>query len=226
MIIDHLDVADAVANRYRGTSVDSAELRQVAYLGLTKAVKRFDPTRPESLVAFAVPTIDGEIKHYLRDASWAVRPPRALQELSLELNAQIPELTQRLGRPPSVEELEEATGRPRERIVEALAGGLGRRAVSLTTPIAGGGSRRLTLADTLQSEDDAIERFETELLVAQVLDSLPCLDRRLVRLRFFLEMTQTEIAEILGMSQMQVSRSLASVLEVLRVQLSRALAAT
>lgn len=221
VVLDYVEVADAVANRYRGTGLDIVELRQVAYLGLTKAVKRFDPARKRSIVAFAVPTIDGEIKHYLRDASWAVRPPRSLQELSLELNARIPELTQELGRRPTVDDLEEAIGRPADEIAEALRSGLGRVSVSLSAPVAGGGPRQLPLSDTLWETDEGFERVELGLLVAQMLASLTPAERRLVRLRFFLDLTQAEIAARLDMSQMQVSRALTRVLALLRSRFDR-----
>src|SRR5690606_5024522 len=110
VVLEYLDVADAVAHRFRSAHEDPQDLRQVAYIGLTKAVSRYEPERGDDIVAFAVPTISGEIKRYLRDATWMVRPPRTLQERGLDVSRRIADLEQRLGREPTSSDLERDTG--------------------------------------------------------------------------------------------------------------------
>lgn len=222
VVVEYLGLADAIAQRFLSSGVDPAELRQVAYLGLTKAVQRFDAVSGNGIVAFAVPTISGEIKRHLRDATWAVRPPRALQELSLELRARAPELAQRLGRPPTVSELAAAVGRPVECIAEALECGRGRTALSLDAPsgAADGDDEAVSLGGTLPAiVGDVEERIDLAITLSAALQTIPLAERRAVYLRYFRDMTQVEIAEQTGVSQMQVSRQLRRGLAALRREL-------
>lgn len=224
VILEYLELADAVANRYRNPALDMRELRQVAYLGLTKAVRRFDPARGDGVVAFAVPTIAGEIKRFLRDTSWIVRPPRALQELSLEIGPRTAELEQRLGREPTLAELARATGRTASRVAEAVTCNLGRRPVSLDAPVPGDPTERILLGDALPSADTDFERAELAMLLNRALEALTPSERRIVHLRFFEELTQSEIAEEMEVSQMQISRLLRRILSALRTQLTAGIA--
>ncbi len=221
-MLDHLELADALANRFRGTGADHRELRQVAYLGLVKAVQRFDPRTGTSLVAFAVPTILGELKRHLRDTSWAVRPPRALQELALEALDLAEELVQQRGTV-TTRELARELRVPERRVEEALRCAEHRRALSIDVPVsASDGGPGAVLGDTIPAETDAMEQAELRLLLAPALRDLSDTERRIVDLRFAQDRTQAEIAEVIGVSQMQVSRLLSRILAVLRAKLSAA----
>ncbi len=221
-MLDHLDLAEALANRFRGTGAEHRELQQVAYLGLVKAVQRFDPRTGTSLVAFAVPTILGELKRHLRDTSWAVRPPRALQELALEALELAEELAQQRG-VVTTRELARELRVPERRLEEALRCAEHRRALSLDAPVAAGdGAFDAVLSDAIPADTDEIEQAELRLLLASALRDLSEAERRIVELRFAQERTQAEIAAVIGVSQMQVSRLLSRILAVLRARLSAA----
>lgn len=222
VVLDYLEVARAVANRFRSATQDYGDLCQVAYIGLTKAVQRFEPSRGHDIVSFAVPTISGEIKRYLRDTSWTVRPPRRVQELWSELQAETPELTQQLGREPTVDELAEATGRSRSRVAEALRSVQGRIPLSLDAPADGGtDDGMIALRDLLASADDpGFERVDLACSISAACRELSETERRILRLRFYEERTQTEIAAELGVSQMQVSRLLRKILCKMRSALA------
>lgn len=227
VVLDYLDVADAVANRYQSRPQDLKDLRQVAYMGLTKAVQRFEPSRGSDIVSFAVPTISGEIKRYLRDSSWFVRPPRQLQELSSQLRTQLPALTQKLGHEPSIAEIAEETGFPVESVSEALQCDHGRHAVSLDAPQRDSSSEGdvLTLAGTLQDTDAPLARMELRAALADACRPLTPRERRILYLRFVQEQTQAEIARECGVTQMQISRLLSKIMRTLRDRLSPALLA-
>jgi len=217
VVLDYLDVAEAVARRYRSRAQDWDDVRQVAFVGLTKAVIRFEPSRGIGLVSFAVPTVAGEIKRHLRDRTWAVRPPRRLQELHLRLDAEMPELAQRLGRTPTLAELSAHLGEPRSVVAEALECGQGMRPASLDAEHEGpGGHEPVTLADLLGAEDDAFARAELLATLRRACLPLTARERRILHLRFYEEWTQEQIAAELGVTQMQVSRLLAKILATLR----------
>jgi len=218
VVLDHLDVAEAVAHRYRSPYGDAHDLQQVAYMGLTKAVSRFQPDRGNDIVSFAVPTISGEIKRYLRDTSWSVRPPRELQERSLEVTRQLADLSQSLGREPSISELADEAGMTREQVVESLGCLQGRRPSSLDAPVRD--DRGAALGDTIATDDDGYAQVELRTALAAACRDLPARDRRVLRMRFIDEMTQAQIAGEIGVTQMQVSRILARVLRTLRARLS------
>lgn len=225
VIVEYLGLADAIARRFHGSGVEPNELRQVAYLGLTKAIQRFDADSGSGIAAFAVPTVSGEIKRYLRDATWAVRPPRALQELSLELRARVPALTQRLGREPTVDELATEVRRTPARVAEALRCMGGRQALSLDAPVGSGDGDDdlpgVSLGDALPAyPEDMEERVDLSVTLRSALRAIPLNERRAVHLRYFGDMTQVEIAAEIGVSQMQVSRLLRRGLASLRRELS------
>jgi len=218
VVLDHLDVAEAVAHRYRSPYGDAGDLRQVAYMGLTKAVSRFQPDRGDDIVAFAVPTISGEIKRYLRDTSWSVRPPRELQERSLEVTRQLADLGQSLGREPSIRELADEAGMTREQVVESLGCLQGRRPSSLDAPVRD--ERGVDLGDTIATDESGYARVELRTALAAACQELATRDREVLRMRFVDEMTQARIADEIGVTQMQVSRILSRVLRTLRTRLS------
>lgn len=218
VVLEYLDVADAVAHRFRSAHEDPRDLRQVAYIGLTKAVSRYEPERGDDIVAFAVPTISGEIKRYLRDATWMVRPPRNLQERGLDVSRRISDLGQRLGHEPGMADIERDTGWSRDEVSAAL-GCLGsRRPVSLDAPA--GDDSGASLGDMMPTESSSISRFELRMALSMACRDLSHRDRLVLRMRFADEMTQAEIAREIGVTQMQVSRILARVLRALRERLT------
>lgn len=215
LVLEYLGVADALARRFRSPGHDAEDLRQVARLGLLKAAHRYREDLGPGFVQFAAPTITGELKRYLRDQSWAVRPPRSLQELRLRINAQRQELTQRLGHEPSADELALAVGAPASAVVEAQAAA----AAMVGRPLEGyaaDGQEQHPLSAVLGSEDPGYERVEDMSTLGGALSDATEADKRLLHLRFVEEMTQGEIALELGISQMQVSRLLRRLLDRLR----------
>lgn len=208
----HLYLVDAIATRYRGRGVDWDDLVQVGRLGLCKAISAFQPDKGSGFVAYAVPTIAGEIKRYFRDTVWAVRPPRRLQELQLELRGYEVHLSQILGHHPSDEELASATGVDESVLREARLAQRLASTVSIDTP----GESGRTWADHLATESDDYAALEARLVLRSAIGYLTRRERRIVRLRFELGWTQREIGAALGVSQMQVSRLLAQILTKLR----------
>lgn len=209
----NIGLAEAVARRFGGRGERHDDLLQVALVGLLKSVERFDPDRGLAFSSFATPTIEGELKRHFRDKRWAVRVPRRLQELMLEVNQAVATLTQRCGRSPTIDEIAVETHLSSEDVLEALEAG---RAI-VASPIenddretAGG------VIDRHGSIDHGMEAVEQRMIVSQLLDSLPPRERDIVVLRFYDGLTQSEIADRFGVSQMQVSRILARTLDRLR----------
>lgn len=217
----HMGFGSHLARRFWHRGMSNDDLEQVAWLGLVKAVDRFDPDRGVEFTSFAAPTVLGEIKRHFRDRGWAVRVPRALQERHLKLNHLVGVLTQSLGRSPTISELAVGAECSPDEVLEALEAGSSYRSASLDAPT--GEDRAATLGDQLDS-DDADERFaiENRLVVRDVLGAMPKRDQLLIRLRFIDDMSQRQIAERLGISQMHVSRLLTRSLAVLRSQLEDA----
>lgn len=194
------------------------DLEQVAWLGLVNAVDRFDPARGVEFTSFATPTVVGEIKRHFRDRGWAVRVPRALQERHLQLNRLIGELTQTRGRSPTIAELAAAVCCSEDEVIEALDAGASYRAASLDAPATCDGDG--SLGDQL--DDDSVDdRFtiENRLVVREVLQAMPKRDQLLLRLRFIEDMSQRQMADRLGISQMHVSRLLSRALASFRSHL-------
>lgn len=220
IVVEYLDVAEAVARRYSKQHQDWGDIRQVAYVGLVKAASRFDQTKGDDFVSFAVPTIAGEIKRYLRDNGWFIRPPRHIQELRSAIFAAVPRITQELGRDPEPDELAAGLGERVERITEALGCQDSLRPASLDATVYDGGA--LTLGDTIGAQDPGLERAELAATLNTACHRLSNRERRILYLRFVMEQTQSEIARELGVTQMQVSRLLTKILARLREELSPA----
>ena len=216
---EYLGVADALARRFRCPGHDADDLRQVARLGLVKAAQRYRASLGHGFVPYAVPTITGELKRYLRDQSWVVRPPRSIQDLRLRLNAIRPALAQRLGHEPTTAELSEALGASLAEVAEvqiAEASMVG-RPIEHADSSADPEDRRP--AHVVSAEEQGFERVDQIQSLARALSDASQQDRLLIYLRFVQEMTQDAIAHELGVSQMQVSRLLRRLLERLRRRL-------
>jgi RNA polymerase sigma-B factor len=215
LALDYLGVADAVAARHRYPGHDPEDLRQVARMGLVMAANRYEDAHGAGFAAYAVPTITGVIKHYVRDSSWAVRPPRQIQELRLEVNAARRQLSQELGHEPTDAELAQATGATAERVAEAQTANAALAAVPIhpADPDDGDSPRACPV---LASVEHGYEQVETREELHRLLEGLTADERRLLALRFVEEMSQSEIAAVIGVSQMQVSRLLRRVLERVR----------
>ena len=213
-------MAEYFANRYKRSGSDNDDLRQVAQLALLKAIDRFDLTQGAGFSTFAGRTIDGELKRYFRDKTWAVRVPRSLQEAGLAVRNAADELALEQGRPATVPELADRTGLETDVVVQALDVQSAVQAASIDKPAASDGEGH-SVADLLGSVDANIERTDTSITIRSVLDRLPERERRIVELRFYGERTQQEIADEIGISQMHVSRLLRQALTMLRSELRR-----
>jgi RNA polymerase sigma-B factor len=209
-----MPLARSIAVRYRHSSEPLDDLRQVAALGLIKAIDRYDPSRGLAFSSYAVPTIAGELKHYLRDCSWAVRPPRGLRELSTRVAGVASELTRQLGRAPTTGELSIAAGVGQQKLLEAIQAGSARGALSLQAPAVAAGES--TLQDRIGHDDGGIASVETQAVLDALLASLTARERLVLRLRIDEDMMQAEIGAIVGVSQVQVSRIIGQALERLR----------
>jgi RNA polymerase sigma-B factor len=210
----NIGLAEAVARRFGGRGERHDDLLQVALVGLLKSVERFDPDRGLAFSSFATPTIEGELKRHFRDKRWAVRVPRRLQERMLEVNQAVATLTQRCGRSPTIGEIAAETDLSTEDVLEALEAG---RAI-VASPIENDDREPGTggVIEWHGSVDHGMEVVEQRMIVSQLLDSLPARERDIVVLRFYNGLTQSEIADRFGVSQMQVSRILARTLDRLR----------
>jgi RNA polymerase sigma-B factor len=209
----YLPLARKLAGRYRNVE-DIDELEQVAAIGLMKAVDRFDPERGIAFSSFAFPTILGELKRHLRDRTWSVRVPRALQELAVRVERISTELASELGRAPTVAEIAERTGSTVESVLEALQTATARRAVSLDQ------SRDAEDPDAcgldVAVEETGFAAVEDAVVLDELMAVLSDRERAILRLRFIEDLTQVEIAERVGLSQMHISRMIRSA--VVRLQ--------
>jgi len=211
----HLPLVEYLARRFRNRGEPLDDLVQVATIGLIKSVDRFDLERGVEFSTYATPTIVGEIKRHFRDKGWAIRVPRRLQELKLSLTKATSELSQKNGRSPTVAELAGHLGLSEEEILEGLESANAYSAVSLDAPD-GGDDDSPAVADSLGMMDDALEGVEYRESLKPLLEQLPAREKRILMLRFFGNMTQSQIATELGISQMHVSRLLARTLAQLR----------
>jgi RNA polymerase sigma-B factor len=208
LIKRYMPLARSLASRYRRSSEPFDDLVQVANLGLVKAVDRFDIDRGHSFATFAVPTIFGELRRYFRDSGWSVHIPRGLQERTLQVDAAQERLTARSGRAPTVDELAVFLELSTEEVLEALQASNAYSSVSLDTPAPGADGDHASYADTHGREDPRYELLEADLTIRSAARRLPVRERQLLHLRFAKNLTQTQIAEQIGVSQMQVSRLL------------------
>jgi RNA polymerase sigma-B factor len=209
----------SVAARYRDTPEPAEDLLQVGYVGLLKAINNFDPACGPSLTAYAAPCISGEIKRHFRDKRWQIRVHRRDQELRLEMRPVIEELTQELGRAPDDGELAARLGLTRDDILHARQADLAFTTYSLDAPLSGADDSGV-LADLLGAEDPAVEHATDIEAVNVHLGDLPDREQRILALRFYGNLTQSEIGERLGISQMHVSRLLDRALTYLRARLT------
>ena len=208
----YLPLARSLAHRYRHTGEPMDDLEQVACIGLLKAIDRFDPDRGVAFSSFAVPTILGELRRHFRDRTWALRVPRALQELSLRLETARDALTPALGRQPTIAELSERLDASEEQILQALELASAQR----TDPLDGGADDDDGARAMPGHIDDGFARAEDRAVLAPLLGTLSARDAEIVLLRFREDLTQDAIARRVGVSQMQVSRVLARSLAQLR----------
>ncbi|MFG2651828.1 RNA polymerase sigma factor SigF [Streptomyces sp. NPDC048436] len=205
------------AGRFRHRSDDMEDIVQVGTIGLIKAIDRFELSREVQFATFAVPYIVGEIKRFFRDTSWAVHVPRRLQEARVELARATDELSSRLGRAPKVGELAELMDLTEEEVIEARTASNGYNSTSLDATVRGDrDDSEAALADFIGEEDPAMELVEDFHALAPLLAQLGERDREILRLRFVDELTQSQIGEHLGVSQMHVSRLLSRTLARLR----------
>lgn len=216
LIRDNIQVARSMASRYRNRGIDLDDLEQVALLGLTKAAHRFDPDAGHDFLSFAVPTVRGELRKHFRDFGWTIRPPRRIQDLQSRIGRAQSELEAVLHRAADPGELAAHLDERRADVVEALT------ADGCFTPtsldgVAGEGTT--PLGELLGSTDPGMVRAEARMMLAPLVAGLGARDRRIVRLRFFEELTQQEIAEAVGLTQAQVSRVLSRILAALRTGL-------
>jgi len=211
----HLPLVEYLARRFRNRGEWLDDLTQVATIGLIKSIDRFDLDRGVEFSTYATPTIVGEIKRHFRDKGWAVRVPRRLQELKLALTKAIGDLAQRLGRAPTVAELAAHLQMSEEDVLEGLESANAYSTVSLDAPDSGDEDAP-AVAESLGMVDDALEGVEYRESLKPLLERLPPREKRILLLRFFGNMTQSQIATELGISQMHVSRLLAKTLAQLR----------
>jgi RNA polymerase sigma-B factor len=216
VIVLHLDLVSHIARRFvrRGPLLD--DLIQVGFIGLMKAIDRYDPARKAAFVAYAIPTIAGEMKRYLRDKEPLIHVPRQVQEQRLDVLRVTERLSQQLGRAPMDREIAAALGIDARRLREVRAGEQA-RPVSLDRVRPGGEEGvTLELGDVLASEDDALDRSEDRLILERAFDTLSPRQRAILYLLFYEDLSQAEIGARLGISQMQVSRLSRAALERLR----------
>ena len=213
-----LPLARHLANRYSGRGEPTDDLIQTATVGLIKAVDKFDPDRGVDFAGYAIPTIIGEIKRHFRDRTWSVRVPRRLQELRLAITEANSTLTHSLGRSPTVADIATHLAITEEDVLEGLEGARAYNATSLSTPISADGSTEL--GDTLGDTDHEYELAETRVALGPALATLDEREQKILTLRFYGNLTQSQIADQIGISQMHVSRLLTKALSKLRGHLA------
>jgi RNA polymerase sigma-B factor len=201
-----LPLARQLARRYQRPEEPFDDLFQVACLGLVKAIDRFDLEREVAFSSYAVPTILGEIKRYFRDRTWSVRVPRDLQELALRVDRAVSDLSLGLHRQPTVAEIAEKVGVEEEDVLEALEASGAYKATSLEAPRGSDDEGGDTLGDTLGTEERGFSLAEDRATIEHLMRSISAREREVLRLRFEEDLTQAEIGELIGVSQMQVSR--------------------
>jgi RNA polymerase sigma-B factor len=220
----HLDVADAIVRRYSRSGVPVEDLRQVALLAMIRCADRFDVHQGVEFATFANTTVDGEIKRYFRDRTWAVRPPRYAQELHLRLRRAEDELTQQLGRPPTIDELAADLDESVDTILDIQEIGRSYRAASLDSPVrTSSADEDLVLADAvLGRHERGFDLIEVRDTITRLVNDLDDADRLILRLRYVENHTQEDIARVIGISQSYLSRMLHRILDSLRAELEAA----
>jgi RNA polymerase sigma-B factor len=214
----NMGIAESIAKRFRSRGEPLDDLVQVAYVGLTKAVRGYDPDKTDAFLKYAAPTIAGELKRYFRDVAWTVRPPRRIQELQASISKAAAAMSQELGRSPRPSELAERLDASLEDVTEALASDGCFTPTSLDER--GPSDDGFALSDVLGEPDRDLDRAEVVALLRPACRNLKPRDQRILFLRFFHGWTQAQIAEELGVTQMQVSRLLSRILTSLREELT------
>ena len=214
----HLPLVEHCARRFRNRGEPHEDLVQVGTIGLIKAVDRFETDRGVEFSTYATPTIIGEIKRYFRDKGWAIRVPRRLQELRMQIGTATAELTQKLCRSPTPRELAEAIGCTVEEIIEGMESSNAYSTLSLDASDSSDDGPP-SMLDTLGVDDEGLEHVEIRESIKPLLEGLGAREKRILLLRFFKNMTQSQIAEEIGVSQMHVSRLLTKTLAQLRASL-------
>jgi RNA polymerase sigma-B factor len=204
----YLPLARRLALRYRNSGEPVDDLVQVASLGLIKALQRWDPDRGTAFSSFAVPTILGELRRYFRDSTWAVKPPRSAQELAFSVSKTRDRMWQDGSGPPTVAQIAGALGRSQEEVLCALEAAAAHRAESLDEPILEAGDETISRRDVIGHAEPGYRRVEDAMVLDELISTLDEHSREVVRLRFREDLLQREIAQLLGCSQMQVSRVL------------------
>ncbi|MFY9807984.1 MAG: SigB/SigF/SigG family RNA polymerase sigma factor [Pseudonocardiaceae bacterium] len=219
LISGYLPVAEHIARRFAGRGEPLDDLIQVATLGLINAVDRFEPARGSHFLSFAVPTITGEVRRYFRDHGWSTRVPRRLKDLHIAIRRTLAELSQQLGRAPRPSEIAERLGLPVSEVIEGLQAGEAYRSSSLDEML-GSGEGTATLGEFIGGLDDELAVIDDRQALRPLLAELPPRERTILVLRFFHQLTQTQIAEQVGISQMHVSRVLRQTLAFLHERMA------
>jgi RNA polymerase sigma-B factor len=221
----NMEVAREIASRYGSRGIDSEDLAQVAYVALTRATRSFQPERDNDFLAYAVPSIRGELKKHFRDYGWAIRPPRRIQDAQFRIARAEGELAQLLGRSPKPSELAAHLGLDLQEVIEAMSADGCFLPSSLDRPVLGGGGHAgdgdgpATMAELLREEDGAHEAAEARVTLAPLVRRLEARDQQILYLRFVEGRTQQEIGSAIGVTQMQVSRLLSRILRDLRCEI-------
>jgi len=221
LVLAHENLAIYLARKFADRGEPLEDVIQVAQIGLLKAIDRYDATRGIEFTTYATPTIVGEIKRHFRDKLWAVRVPRRLRELNYALMRAVEDLSQRLGRSPTIPEIADATGIAFEDVLEAMEVGRAYSLASLDAEMQDGDDDHGTaLSESVGAEDPVLESLEDRATLDAALARLPDRAREVIRLRFYEDLSQAEIARRLGISQMHVSRVLRDALARLRVMIA------
>ena len=220
LIEQYMSLVRSLARRYsyRGEQLD--DLIQIGAIGLIKAIDRFDLSRGVELTTYATPNIIGEIKRHFRDRGWSVRVPRGLQELNVQLSKLIEQLTVQLSRTPTIPELAKAAGVEEEEVLEALESGRAYSSLSLSSGSGGDGDEELDPLESIGSEEHQYEVSEDRAVLAPGFKALDERERKILQLRFFDGLTQSQIAQQVGISQMHVSRLIRRSLEKIREEIA------
>jgi RNA polymerase sigma-B factor len=220
LIEQYMSLVRSLARRYSYRGEQLEDLVQIGAIGLIKAIDRFDLERGVELTTYATPNIIGEIKRHFRDKGWAVRVPRGLQELNVQLSRLMETLTVQLGRSPTIPELAQAAGAQEEEVLEALESGRAYSSLSLSTGSGGDGDEDLDPLESIGTEEHQYEVSEDRAVLAPGFRILDERERHILQLRFFDGLTQSQIAQQVGISQMHVSRLIRRSLEKIRDEIA------
>jgi RNA polymerase sigma-B factor len=220
LIERYMSLVRSLARRYASRGEQLDDLIQIGAIGLIKAIDRFDINRGVELTTYATPNIIGEIKRHFRDHGWAVRVPRGMQELSIQLMRVVENLTGSLGRSPTISELAEATGASEEEVLEALESSRAYSPLSLSVGSSGGDDDELDPLESIGADDHEYEISEDRAVLEPGMRVLDAREREILRLRFYEGLTQSQIAQQIGISQMHVSRLIRRALEKARSEIA------